>query len=492
MAGGRSQGCATCRKRKIKVIDHPRPRIHDKRFVHSNLSLKCDQRRPVCYFCEKAQRKCQAWPQAFQFVLYRACPRQKARRLVRTATPSLANASEYRKSGQVSDAWPSGDAAPTLTPRSSPLPVSKLPAKLSEVLDITHGTGFDLRYMGEYFSGLSVRAVQDDCLCAAVECIWTAHQRLWGSQQIGQCSSEYGRALRLLRERLDSTKQPAGAESLCAALILAVFMLLDESGDAQQYLTHAAGASAILKAWGPEQIDSRFGLQLFYAHVPGVVLTSLIAREKCFVDSAGWRELIDKIPPRRLRDRLEARILHTYARIPTLFSEIRDPVSQSRNNPHDDLSIYVHEFRQKLGEIEFEMYQVLRHEYAAVDGSDHELLTLVANTCFNDVRLTEATCIYWRTSLLFSKALSRTNLACRTDTDRTQRAVEFLCMCSEHAQKFAPFGSLLAYCNLTIVQLADISTYRHAWIQEVIGKAQQSCSPQTRRALGIYTSAMKI
>lgn len=39
----------------------------------------------------------------------------------------------------------------------------------------------------------------------------------------------------------------------------------------QHFLSHADGATAILRSFGPERINSRFELQLFYAHVPTIV-----------------------------------------------------------------------------------------------------------------------------------------------------------------------------------------------------------------------------
>lgn len=109
------------------------------------------------------------------------------------------------------------------SPKLLTSPSLDLCARLVKSLETTRGTGLNLLYFGEYFQELPARLGHDDCLDAAVECFWIAHQGLCQSRPFDDrlFAHYYSRALVLLRECLDhASPQQVRANILCSALIL--------------------------------------------------------------------------------------------------------------------------------------------------------------------------------------------------------------------------------------------------------------------------------
>ena len=180
----------------------------------------------MCYFCERSDRKCEGWAQKFEFVRKRGGSKQ-----TKSFHPSSDDPSDTRLLQGSCKSRLSTLRTTTSRPKDPksidqlllPLPsspTSQLHVRLCKALELSHGSGFDLLYAGEYFSGLPARIGHDECLDAAVKCIWTIHQSLQGSAYVKEADQSYGRALSLLRQRLELSDTPADAMTFCSALVL--------------------------------------------------------------------------------------------------------------------------------------------------------------------------------------------------------------------------------------------------------------------------------
>ena len=161
---------------------------------------------------------------------------------------------------------------------SSPSAISPLTRRLAYMLDSTRGTGCDLLICGEWLPELACRIGHSDALDAAVDTLLLSHHALIipSSVDSQQRSHAYGRALRMLRDGISSTKDHVEVEILCAGLALCTAEAIRGSdAEHEGWLSHSGGSAAMLQACGPGWFDNSFERSLLYHQAPQFVRQSI-------------------------------------------------------------------------------------------------------------------------------------------------------------------------------------------------------------------------
>jgi hypothetical protein len=202
MVGGKSLGCTTCRKRKVKVciwiVIKSRGRIQ------ATDRIQCDGRFPKCANCERGGRQCGG-------------PKSQIIRFVKPGTE------EHIKKDQVSDSLkiltqPTGDRSQLLA--------LDLIHRLTEVKE----EGFQLQQLGGFYSLLPSRVGHNLALDSALKCILLAHKNFLGR---GKSSKQedvkyYDEAVSLVRRDLERHQSKTSSETLCASMILGTYEVKSE------------------------------------------------------------------------------------------------------------------------------------------------------------------------------------------------------------------------------------------------------------------------
>jgi len=106
--------------------------------------------------------------------------------------------------------------------------------------------------------------------------------------------ASYVKALDSLQKALDCPKQRFKPEVLCATEILALYELLDPSGEIA-WIRHAAGAARLIQLRGPENYKSEFEKALFMAHSGPIMTECLLNDERCFLEDEPWKAVFQSI-----------------------------------------------------------------------------------------------------------------------------------------------------------------------------------------------------
>ncbi|KAH8821418.1 hypothetical protein F5884DRAFT_745744 [Xylogone sp. PMI_703] len=106
--------------------------------------------------------------------------------------------------------------------------------------------------------------------------------------------SSYVKALRSLQAALDSPKTRFKPEVLYATEILALYELLDSSGQAA-WIRHVAGAARLIELRGPKAYQTEFEKALFIAHAGAIMTESMLNNETCFLEEPEWTGVFKSI-----------------------------------------------------------------------------------------------------------------------------------------------------------------------------------------------------
>ena len=212
-------------------------------------------------------------------------------------------------------------------------PVNRSRNLLIYALTSQASTSFDLRHFGAYSEELPARLGRDEALDAVVECFITSYalRRLIPAQRDTQSSLElvaYGRAVKTLRENLVLSSAQDSEETLCAALLLAIYEFFLQK-PIVACVSLAGGVASILRAWGPSGITSTFRLSIFEVQFVGILTHALIFGTDCFLAAPGWDLVFQACPT--LSD-VGRQLWLTIAHIPHFLSDVRE-VSSTRAEP---------------------------------------------------------------------------------------------------------------------------------------------------------------
>lgn len=140
------------------------------------------------------------------------------------------------------------------------------------------GRGLSIAALGDFFTFIPSRIGHNRSLDAAVYCLVQGHRSLvrqWPRDENTHLEDAYLKALRNLQLSLDDHTDRGSAETLCGALVLALYELFRPKGPEEiQWVAHAGGAAAILRARGPHAFTTDFEQSLLLAHHGSVVSRS--------------------------------------------------------------------------------------------------------------------------------------------------------------------------------------------------------------------------
>ncbi|CAD6441889.1 2d48933b-c2e2-4077-9e8d-7469ac408db9 [Sclerotinia trifoliorum] len=147
-----------------------------------------------------------------------------------------------------------------------------------------------------FLSFLPNRYGHSPCLSAAVDCVVAR------ARQIISCPhntkfweplvlSHYITALETLQRALDSPTTRYKPEVLCATEILALYELLQPSGEAA-WIRHSAGAARLILLRRPESYTTDFERALFMGHTGPIMTEALLNGERCFLEQSAWQNLL--------------------------------------------------------------------------------------------------------------------------------------------------------------------------------------------------------
>jgi hypothetical protein len=123
-----------------------------------------------------------------------------------------------------------------------------------------------------YLSFLPPRYGEVGCLSDAADCVIARARYIVSPNKTWESAvyAFYGRALRSLQKALDCPKQRFLPEVLCATEILALYELLDPSGETA-WVRHTAGAARMIQLRGPKSYNTDFEKALFMGHTVPIV-----------------------------------------------------------------------------------------------------------------------------------------------------------------------------------------------------------------------------
>ncbi|KAK6369875.1 hypothetical protein LTS17_009325 [Exophiala oligosperma] len=503
MAGGRRKGCLTCRKRKIKK----RVPIPDEGTVKLPSRPKAFKfKEPIFNYGRRKRGSNQGG--CFNYF-----------RVTDGSSDDVEASENYTMSSAGS---PSISMIAVSLPSS---PATLLAGQLIHTLGGSNGIGFSILYFGEYFEELPVQVGHSKCMDAVLECFLTSRQCLPTSQPSSRRQlQKYGHALKLLQVQLDNDETRMQPATLCSALILHSLEVIDEDlqDNNQHFLSHADGATAILRSFGPERINSRFELQLFYAHVPTIVFKSILLDKPCFIDSPIWDRLEYKIPSSWTVDRLEASILHTYTKLPAFIRSVRGFIGLSDDLREETLHSAL-ALRDRLSRILNNVRDFVTHSNLVVRVECHSsrrrrqedmpagsTSTSTSTTCtdtgagpstnetgpetcymFRDIRLAEALSIFWRTLIVVTKGLRRLQVDTHDDAAAAVDAGRRLCMSAEPGRCWKPLGSLFACLNLHAARMVCPEGWK-AWVGRELCLAERDLSPTLLGAVRSYIAILDV
>ncbi|KAE9362811.1 hypothetical protein N431DRAFT_499171 [Stipitochalara longipes BDJ] len=276
MIGAKSDGCAPCKRRKIK----------------------CNEKFPVCRNCERGGRD---------------CPSPKSR-FIRFIKPGR----EMHIEERVTTKFPMVIASST----SQSLAI-ELVDRFASVKDIS----YQLQNLAAFFDLLLTHIGHNAALDAAVKCMLDKH-RIILTQKIPPVDTDlryYDRAVALLRRDLTVFGSETPPETVCAAHLLLCYEGF--RGDARiTWMSHAGGAAALLEAWGPQRFNSQFKRAILMSNHGAIIASCIFARKECFLNSPKWEEV--RLAWLRFHTSEDEKyyrdILAALAWLPNLLKHIRD------------------------------------------------------------------------------------------------------------------------------------------------------------------------
>ncbi|KAB8304619.1 hypothetical protein EYC80_003994 [Monilinia laxa] len=194
-----------------------------------------------------------------------------------------------------------------------------------------------------FLSFLPTRYGHNACLSAAVDCIVVrARQIISPPHQTSFWKplvlANYITALETLQRALDSPKTRYKPEVLCATEILALYELLEPSGEAA-WIRHSAGAARLILLRTPESYTTDFERALFMGHTGPIMTEALLNGERCFLEQPAWQNLLLSIVCKEeyytISDRSEivVHLIMTKSNIPGTFWDMTQILCAPRSPP---------------------------------------------------------------------------------------------------------------------------------------------------------------
>jgi len=199
-----------------------------------------------------------------------------------------------------------------------------------------------------YLSYIPSRYGHITCLNDAVACVLARVRQIisppsasWEATVI----SLYVKALGSLQKALDSPYQRFKPEVLCATEILALYELLDHSGETA-WIRHAAGAARLIQLRGPKSFNTEFEKALFMAHTGPITTEALINNERCFLEQEAWESVfrsivVDNNSVISERSEIVISLLILKSRIPGMAKDVTEVVCNQWDENTPDINALV-------------------------------------------------------------------------------------------------------------------------------------------------------
>ncbi|EDO03568.1 hypothetical protein SS1G_06049 [Sclerotinia sclerotiorum 1980 UF-70] len=134
------------------------------------------------------------------------------------------------------------------------------------------------------------------CLSAAVDCVVARARQIISSPHNTKfweplVLAHYITVIETLKRALDSPKTRYKPEVLCATEILALYELLEPSGEAA-WIRHSAGAAHLILLRRPESYTTDFERALFMGHTGPIMTEALLNGKRCFLEQNAWQNLL--------------------------------------------------------------------------------------------------------------------------------------------------------------------------------------------------------
>ncbi|KAH9207340.1 hypothetical protein DL95DRAFT_483375 [Leptodontidium sp. 2 PMI_412] len=189
-----------------------------------------------------------------------------------------------------------------------------------------------------YFTYIPSRYDDVACLRDAIDCVMARTKQIVSPDKASERGviRIYVTALRSLQAALNDPEQRLKPEVLCATEILALYELLDPSGEAA-WVRHAAGAARLIQLRGPRSFKTDFEKALFVAQCISIATERVLNSERCFLEQNCWQETLRSViePKALITDRSETVISLTMLKsfLPGAFVDVTTVVC---NNRHPD------------------------------------------------------------------------------------------------------------------------------------------------------------
>jgi hypothetical protein len=226
--------------------------------------------------------------------------------------------------------------------------------------------------------------------------------------------------------------------------------------------------------------------------LPPQVFEALLLNTDCFIDQPEWQEIQEKVPTAWSRDRLQASILHTYAKLPAFYKSMRQLKNTSSIGASQDIIIQATYLKQALRQLNQHIEDLLlTPESGPRPAFSTGQYQLPSYSWLNDIRLSEALCIFWRTVILATRGFFYLRFADQTDWEFAEDAAGRLCNLVQRVQMLAPCGVLFSAVNLRVARLACPEDLR-LWIDDVLPRIEGSMNVNLLRLAHLFDSALDI
>ncbi|KAE8150218.1 putative C6 finger domain protein [Aspergillus avenaceus] len=273
----RSNGCLLCVQRRVK----------------------CDEKLPGCARCETYGKPCPGYDRGFKFVVGKP---YRSRRPPRSTAPELRGLSDDA-SGSKSQ-YTTKDDSRAVVRRGN---LSDLPSAHLQILqgldilvdDILQPFSTSSAYTpSRWFQYLPSVYGKNKTLDCAIKCFSAHHigTMTGNDRPVLYARRTYVEALNRLQRSLCNKIESLSSEILCAVLLLCLYELFTNKNDSTSWMKHAKGLGQFIQIRGCHRYQDTFDHAMLHASRGIIVMHSVFANERCFLNSDDWHFIMRNRP----------------------------------------------------------------------------------------------------------------------------------------------------------------------------------------------------
>jgi hypothetical protein len=194
-------------------------------------------------------------------------------------------------------------------------------------------------------------------------------------------------------------------------------------------------------------------------------------------DETEWHVLQDSIPEAWWRDKLEAKILHAYMRLPRFFKSTDADAFDNGGEVIFDLE----SLRRQLQALDASVNNMFAGFGVDLEGCSEDWIpgqyAKPACRWHDDVRFVDALSVLYRSILIFARGLQRLGMLGSEDLIFAQKAARRLLIMVEHGQlPYRQSGLPTAILNMMLIRPFS-SAGTQAWIDATMARVQLQVDP---------------